>query len=48
MTYYNTKHTRKKIHIDGPQKSHRPQKKETVVTCCVEFERGILDDNHVV
>ena len=33
MTYYNTKHTRKKFHIDGPQKSHRPQKKEPLVTC---------------
>ena len=31
MTYYNTKHTRKKFHIDGPEKSHRPQRKEPLV-----------------
>ena len=33
MTYYNIKHTRKKFHIDGPEKSHRPQRKEPLVTC---------------
>ena len=49
MTYYNTKHTRKKFYTDGPQKSHWPQKKGSARNLLsVEFERRILDDNHIV
>ena len=49
MTYYNIKHTRKKLYIDGPEKSHRSPEKGTARNLLsVGFERRILDDNHIV